>query len=227
VADNQISIELREGKGKGTARKLRAAGRIPAVCYSPGAPSTSITLDPRELDRLIATSAAGVNTLIDLKGVSALEGKPVLVKELQRDPVKGDLLHADLYALDLSKKVHVSVPVHLTGHAAGLLMGGIVEHTLRELELSCLPNAIPDEIALDVTHLEVGDSLHVRDVPLPVGVELLSDPDLSVVSVAVPAAAEEVAEPEVEEGEEAAVVGAEVAAEAPAEGTPAEPKVEE
>jgi large subunit ribosomal protein L25 len=223
VSENQISVELREGVGKGVARKLRAAGRIPAVCYSPGAPSTSITMDPRALDRLISTSAAGVNTLIDLKGVSALEGRPVLVKELQRDPVKGDLLHADLYALDLSKKITVSVPVHLTGSAAGLLMGGIVDHNLRDLELSCLPNAIPDEIVLDVTALDIGDSLHVRDVPLPTGVELLSDPDLSVVSVMAPTAAEEEAAAEGEEAE-AAAEGAE---EAPGEGAPAEPKAEE
>jgi large subunit ribosomal protein L25 len=224
VADNEISIELREGSGKGAARKLRASGRIPGVCYSRGAASTSISLDPSALDQLIKTSAAGINTLIDLKGVSALEGRPALVKALQRDPVRGNPLHADFYALDLARAIDVSVPVHLIGSAVGLLTGGIVDHNLRELELSCLPNAIPDEITLDVSALDIGDSLHVRDVPLPSGVELLSDPELSVVSVVAPAAAEEEAAPEAEEGEEIAEgeEGAEGATEAPADAGSAE-----
>jgi large subunit ribosomal protein L25 len=209
VSEYELAVEVREGSGKGIARKLRASGRIPGVCYGGAEGPRSIHLDPHVLDRLITRSAAGVNTLIDLRG-GGLDGKVVLVKELQRDPVKGTLLHADLYAIDADKTVEVEVPIHLTGTPVGVeLGGGIMEHTLRELELECLPRAIPEEIRMDVSALELGDSLHVRDLPLPEGVTLVSDPDLAVVSVVAPRVEEE---PTVE-GEEAAA-----AAEGEAEG---------
>ena len=202
---NELAIELREGKGKGVARKLRATGRIPGVFYGRGEPH-SISLDPRALEKLLASSAAGMNTIIDLRG-GGLDGSQALLKELQRDPVRGTMVHADLFAIDLAKKIQVSVPIHLTGSAKGVLMGGIIDHSLREIEFECLPGAIPEEIVADVSELDVGMTLHVRDLPMPDGVELLSDADLSVVSVVLPAAAEEEAAPEGEElaeGEEAA-----------------------
>jgi large subunit ribosomal protein L25 len=214
VADYELDVELRQGTGKGVARKLRAAGRIPAVCYGGDAGATPIEVDPRALERMIAQSAAGLNTLIDLKGGGSLNGKIVLLKELQRDPVRGRILHADFYAVDLQRKVHVSVPIHLFGSPPGVKMGGILDQPLRELELECLPRAIPEEIRLDVGELEIGDSLHVRDIPLPEGVALVSDPELSVASVAAPSVAEEAA-PAVEEAAEV-VEGAEGAAPAPA-----------
>jgi large subunit ribosomal protein L25 len=203
VSDYELAVEVREGNGKGIARKLRASGRIPGVCYGGSEGPRSIHLDPHVLDRVITRSAAGVNTLIDLKG-GGLDGKVVLVKELQRDPVKGTLLHADLYAIDVDKTVEVEVPIHLSGTPVGVeLGGGILEHSLRELELECLPRAIPEEIRADVSGLQLGDSLHVRDLVLPEGVTLVSDPDLSVVSVVAPRVEEE---PTVE-GEAVAVVG--------------------
>jgi len=204
VAENVLKIEIREDNGKGVARKLRAAGRIPGICYARGEASQAITLDPIALERLIAKSAAGMNTLFDLEGGGALSGKRVLVKELQRDPASGKTLHADLFAVDRTQKIHVSVPIHLTGSAVGVKMGGIVDHALRELELSCLPDSIPEEIPVDVTSLEIGDSLHVRDIVLPEGVTLLSDDDLSVVSLVAPASEEVAAEAE----DEVAVEGA-------------------
>jgi large subunit ribosomal protein L25 len=112
----------------------------------------------------------------------------VLVRELQRDPVKGDYLHADLLAVDLQQKIQVAVPVHVVGKARGVEFGGILDHSLREIELLCLPTAIPKEIQVDVTELDVGDTLHVRDLVLPEGVELRSDANLSVISVVLPAA---------------------------------------
>jgi large subunit ribosomal protein L25 len=191
VSDYELAVEIRDGSGKGAARKLRAKGRIPGICYGGGAAPQPIHLDPLALNRVIMRSAAGVNTLIDLKG-GGLDGKVVLVKELQRDPVKGTLLHADLYSVDVDRTVEVEVPIHLFGTPVGVkLGGGILEHSLRELHLECLPRAIPEEINADVSSLELGDSLHVRDLVLPEGVTLLSDPDLSVVSVVAPRAEEE------------------------------------
>jgi large subunit ribosomal protein L25 len=192
VADQELAVEIREHSGKGVARKLRAAGRIPGIFYGPGVPSVSITLDPHGLRRQLERSEAGMNTLFDLQaaGNSHLQGKVVLVKQLQRHPVSGAYLHVDLYAVDLTQTIEVSVPIHLTGKAMGVDLGGILDHNLRELELECLPRAIPREILVDVSDLGVGDSLHVRDLVLPEGVKLISDPDLSVLSVVAPAVEE-------------------------------------
>jgi large subunit ribosomal protein L25 len=190
VADNALQIEIRSDVGKGVARKLRAAGRIPGVVYGRTTGTVPVTLDPMLLRRVLLRSEAGLNTLFELQvaGGGELHGKPVLVRELQRDPVNGGYLHADLLAVDLLQRIQVSVPIHVTGKAHGVELGGILDHSLRELELFCLPTAIPKEVTVDVSTLEVGQSLHVRDLVLPEGVELRSDPDLSVVSVVVPAA---------------------------------------
>ena len=204
MADYQLAIELRENKGKGVARKLRADGRIPGVFYSSKDTNAQpITLDPRALDRVIQTSSAGMNTLMDLTGGGSLDGTLVLVKDVQRDPVRGELLHADLYGVDVTKALQVSVPVSLEGNAIGVVNdGGIMDHALREVELSCLPNAIPEELRLDVSELALGASLHVRDIALPDGVELVSDGDLPVVSVVAPRVEEEkVVEDDEAEGE--------------------------
>jgi large subunit ribosomal protein L25 len=222
MAENQIAVELREGIGKGVARKLRAAGLIPGVFYGQGT-SQAISLEPRPLERLLASSSAGLNTLINLTGGGALDGKQVLVKDLQRDPVRGTLLHADLYAIDVKQVVHVSVPIHLTGIPEGVTLdAGILDQVIREIELECLPTAIPEELPVDVTSLGLGDSLHVRDIALPAGVTLLTDADLSVASVAQPKAAEEEVAPVEgeEEGAEAAAAAedGDAKAEAPAEG---------
>jgi large subunit ribosomal protein L25 len=219
VAEYELNVELRTDAGKGVARKLRAAGRVPGVCYGANSQTQSIHLDPKPLEKALRTSSAGMNTLFGLKGAGGLGGKSVLVKELQRDPVSGQLLHADLYAVDLTREIEVSVPLHLTGSAIGLMNGGIVDHQLREIMISCLPTAIPESFNLDVSALDVGDSLHVRDISLPAGVTLVSDPDLGVVSVVVPAKAEEeVAAEAAAAAAAAAPEGEAAAAAAPAEG---------
>ena len=215
---HQLAVEPRATTGKGHARKLRAAGRIPAVCYAPGSGATVIQLDPGALDRLLRKSSAGMNTLIDLSG-GGLDGKVVLVKELQRDPVTSALLHADLFAVDVDKPIEVKVPVRIVGTPTGVTFGGgILDFPMREIEVLCLPRAIPEDLPIDVGALQVGDSIHVREISLPAGVELMSDPDLSVVSVVLPSKEEEPTpvEPVAVEGEEGAVPaeGAEPAAEA-------------
>jgi len=203
VSETALVVEARAGLGKGAARKLRAAGKIPAVLYGRGRESLSLALDPRALDRILR--ASGANTLLDL----SVEGHPevkdtvALVKQLQRDPLRGSIVHADLYAVDLTRAVRVEVPVHLVGKARGLDFGGILEHTLRELELECLPRAIPDAIEVDVTHLEVGEAIHVRELALPEGVTMVTDADLAVVAVTVPQV-----EPTAEEAAAAAGEGA-------------------
>jgi large subunit ribosomal protein L25 len=212
VAENTLNVEVREATGKGVARKLRAAGRIPGVCYVKSQ-AQPITLDPRALDYLIQRSASGVNTLIDLKveGGGNFDGKKVLLKEMQRDPVTRAPLHADFLVIDLTHTIDIAVPIHVSGIAPGVTMGGILDQVLREVHLECLPDSIPEEIIADVSELEIGMSIHIRDLPLPEDVKLLSDGDLSVVSVATPKAVEE----EVAVEEEAAEGEGEVEGEAP------------
>jgi large subunit ribosomal protein L25 len=160
-----------------------------------------------------------MNTLIEL----SVDGtaQTVLVKELQRDPVRGRPIHTDFYLVDLDKKVEVSVPIHLTGKAPGVELGGILDHPLREIELECLPRAIPESIDVDVSGLDVGDSIHVRDLELPEGVSVSTDVNLAVASVVAPVVVEEPVAEEVEEGEEPVAEGEE-AAEAPAESAESE-----
>src|SRR5690606_41970962 len=116
-----------------------------------------LALDPRALERILRS--AGANALLDLtiQGRSDLSDTVALVKELQRDPLRGEIIHADLYQVDLSRAVEVEVPIHLVGKPRGLEFGGILEHTLREVTLECLPRSIPDAIEVDISHLELGD----------------------------------------------------------------------
>ena len=225
MADNTLVVELRGGRGKGAARKLRQAGRIPGVLYGRGHPSLAVSLDPLGLERALQRSDAGVNTLFELQveGGASLGAKVVLVKELQREPVGGRMLHADLYEVDLSQTVQVEVPIHVVGVPRGVsLDGGILDHALRDLAVECLPRAIPDEIQVDVSDLGIGDSLHVRDLRLPEGVTLRDDLDLSVVSVVAPRKEEEVVVPVALEGEAVPVEGVPAEGAAPAEGAETE-----
>ncbi len=222
-----LGVELRGEHGKGVARKLRAAGRIPAVCYRRNAEPVPVSLDPKELDLLLRNASSGINTLIDLKvtGGGDFDGRQVLVTELQRDPISGAYLHADLYAVDLQQKIHVSVPINLTGTAIGVsLGGGVLDFATREIDVECLPNALPEEFTIDVSEIEIGQSLHVRDIAVPEGVEVLNDPDVTVMSVVAPVAIEEEAPAEEEEEGEEGAVDAEATAEGAAPEESAEKK---
>jgi len=211
VGEVSIAVALRAEFGKSANRKLRALGRVPAVVYSSKSEPVSMSVDPVLLERKISDSHAGINTLFDLEGESQVAGRTVMVKELQRDPVRGTVLHADFHEIDLTQRLHVSVPIHLEGEAPGVSMGGVIEHTLREIELSCMPGAIPDEVKADINSLDVGDTLHISDLPLPEGVEPLTDESLSVVSVILPRA---VAEPGDHEGDDDAAAEGEAGGDA-------------
>ena len=218
MSETALVVDSRTATGKGAVRKLRAAGRIPAVLYGQGKESVPLTIDPRALEKVLR--AGGANALLDL----TVEGRPelgspvALVKELQRHPIRGTIVHADLYQVDLTRTVEVEVPVHLVGKAKGIDFGGILEHSLREIALECLPRSIPASIEVDVSNMEVGDVIHVRDLALPPGVSLVSDPDLGVVHVALPAAEEEAPVAAAAEGAAAApaAAGEAAAAAAPA-----------
>lgn len=223
MGEQSLAVEIRNETGKGRARRLRSQGLVPAVLYGHGKASLSLSVEMNALEHLLKTSHAGLNTLIDLEGASEVRGRVVLVKELQRHPVAGTLVHADFFEIDTTERIQVSVPIRLTGSPVGVKLGGILEHLMRELELSCLPTAIPDSIEVDTSELEVGDAVHVSDLVLPEGVETAIDPSLAVVHVAVPKVEEDLGADEAAvegegEGEDAgeAASTAEDGAEAPA-----------
>jgi large subunit ribosomal protein L25 len=223
VAENVLSAETRSGVGKGVNRKLRAAGRIPGIVYGKKREPQAIQLDPAALEKLLRGSGAGLNTLIDLSVGGRTD--TVLVKELQRHPVLGAFWHVDFYQVDLTRKITVAVPIHFLGKARGVEFGGILDHPLRELEVECLPRAIPEFVEVDVSNLEIGQAIHVSELVLPEGVEVKTDPTLPVASVVLPAAeveatpTETIVEGEVPEGEAAAAAApAEAAGKAKAEG---------
>jgi large subunit ribosomal protein L25 len=186
MGDVKFAVERRDGKGKGKARKLRQRGLAPGVVYGGGREATAIAFDVAGLEKLLATSHGGINTLIDLEGDSAASGRTVIAKELQREAVRGEIIHGDFYEINLTEKIHVSVPIHLTGSPAGVVLGGVLDQQLREVDLLCLPNAIPDDIEVDVSHLELGDSLHISDLSIPTGVEVDTDGTLTIATVIVP-----------------------------------------
>jgi len=231
-----FKVQARSQAGKEKAKKIRAQGLLPGVVYGEGR-STPVLFNAHDFETLYH-SVRGENVLINLEIENGgKETKKTLIREIQREPVWGKILHVDFQHISLSKKITVKVPVHLVGTPVGVKdTGGILQHTFRELEISCLPTKIPQSIEVDVAHLKIGDSVHVRDLKLAEDIQILVDPDLSVASVVPPTiikegeleAAAEVAEPEViterkpEEGE-AAEEGAEVKGK---EKKPAEAKVE-
>jgi large subunit ribosomal protein L25 len=193
---------------------------IPAVFYGPEVDPVNLSLKYRDLEKLIKTGA-GENVIIDLAietGESTLSHRAML-KEIQMDPVKQTILHVDLYEISMDKKIEVEVPITLTGTAKGVSdEGGILQQVSRTLEISCLPDNIPDSFELDVTDLNIGDSLHVSDLKIPQGIEVLVEGELTIATVVPPTKVEEI-EPEVpEEEEEREEVEAEEVAETEEEG---------
>lgn len=185
-----LTAQVREKAGKGVARGLRRNGQVPAVLYGHGR-SLPIAMGDRELRKILNTEG-GEHALINLTLEGAKEAKVrmALIKDYQVDPISGGLVHIDLQEVAMDEKVRVPVALHLTGTAAGIKEGGILQHGLRELEVECLPNQIPDQFTLDVTSLKVNESLHVRDIKAPEGVKILADPETTVATIQPPMSAE-------------------------------------
>ena len=218
--ESKLRAERREGTGKGPARQLRMAGRVPAVFYGHDTATVSLSVDGRELLHLLHANA-GSNLLVDL----VFDGKAhmAIAREIQRDHLHNRFVHVDFLAISRNEKITVTVEVNEVGEPAGVKAGGVIEHHLREIEIECLPQDVPDAIDADVTGLELGDMLHVRDLVPPKGVAILSNPEDAVLSVITPAALRTEADLSVP-GEEGApvpeVVEAEEVPAAEAEGEP-------
>ncbi len=202
MATLKITAEARESTGKGVARKLRQAGRVPAVLYGQGHDGVSLSLDSYELNQLLSTAGARTSVLeLEVRGSERSGRQNVLIKEVQKHPYRDQILHMDLLEIAMDEVISVMVPLEITGTAKGVKMdGGILEMKRRELEIECLPHIIPDSIVIDVTHLEIGDTVHVEDVTVPEGVSIPHDVNFTLLTVVAPAVE---VEPEEEvEGEE-------------------------
>jgi large subunit ribosomal protein L25 len=203
-----VPAESRSETGKNANRRLRSRGLIPGVVYAAGKAAEAVAVSPRQIGAVLR-SAAGENTLFDLElGGSR---RKVILKEFQREPLRGQILHADFYEVALDKPIEVSVQIELVGTPVGVkVQGGIVDFVTRELEVSCLPGDIPEKIAVDISGLELNKHLRVSDLKLGDKVEVLADADVVIVHVVLPKAE----------------VSAETAVEATAaEATAAEPEV--
>ena len=195
----EIQVEARDKQRKRDARRLLRSGKIPAILYGPKTEAVGLALDKKEFSRRVAGLQG--SHLVRLKsGAAALAEKVALVKEMQFHPISGDVIHADFYEVDLTAKIQVHVPLHFVGKAVGIARGGILQPIVREIEVECLPLDIPEFFSVDVTALDIGDSVHIEDLQMPEGVASMAEENLALVSVvpptveAAPAAAAPVAE---------------------------------
>lgn len=191
MAMHALQGERRTGVGKGVARKLRQAGRIPAVYYGRGEEPIALAVGLKDLQDVIER-AEGSNVIVELKvDGDGVADRKALIREIQRDPVGGRILHLDLQHISLTERIVVEVPIVLVGTAVGVKDGGgILEHLLREVEVECLPTDIPTKLEVDVSALQIGDSLHVSDLKAD-RVEIQTDADRTIATVVPPTVLEE------------------------------------
>ena len=183
-----LDAEIREEVGKGKTKGLRDKGFIPAVVYADGKDALSLKLSHRQLVQLVHQHRIeGVIINLNIKDDKKHKSRPCLIKEIQHDPVHGEIVHVDFNQISLTKEIKVNVPIIAKGEAVGVkLEGGSLEHVLWEIEIECLPVNIPKGIEVDISALKLGESVHVKDMVMPSGVKVLNDPQSIVLSVAAP-----------------------------------------
>ncbi|MBM3248651.1 MAG: 50S ribosomal protein L25/general stress protein Ctc [Candidatus Omnitrophica bacterium] len=199
MEDIVLEASLRQETGKSKIKPLRKSGFIPAIVYGEGKKTVSIKVERRSVLRLIHEHHIE-NVIINLK-IAGDEKKAkdsaVIIKEIQRDPVRDDILHIDFHQISLTKEIKVKVPIIAKGEPVGVKVdGGSLEHVIWELEIECLPTQIPPKIEVEVSQLKIGDSILVKDLTLPPGIKVLQEPDQVVVSVAAPVKEEVALTPE-------------------------------
>ncbi len=206
----KLRVKLRDRIGKGWVKKLRKNGILPAVLYGPHLKkSLPLQIDIKELHSFFSHSDRAKIITLEITDQKRDKRHDVIIKDLQRDWIKGNLQHLDFYAVTRGEIISTTVPISFVGKSQGEKTGGIVEHLVRELEIECLPKDLPSSIEVDVTPLDLGDSLSVGDIKVPSGVKILTHPQEVVVSVVSPVREEVVEAEEKEVAEEVEVVGKE------------------
>ena len=193
----ELKAKMRENTGKGYARTLRQQGRVPAVFYGPDTETISLSVSAHDLELLLKKSDSRqqlVNLAMDEGGAT----RSAMIKELQTQPVSDSLLHVDFFEVAMDRKIRVRVPVVVTGNSVGIEMGGLLQIVRREIEVLSLPLEVPESIEIDITDLDVGDSIHVDEIPLEGDVEIPADVNFTVLTILSPKME---AEPEEEEEE--------------------------
>jgi large subunit ribosomal protein L25 len=187
MATANLNAKVRSDRGTGVARKLRQSGQIPAIIYGHSRQPQSLAIDTRELEKLLERVAAG-STVFEL----SIDGRTArtLIREIQRHPVKRAILHVDFQELVAGEKVTVSIPIVFVGSSEGVRGGGILDQVMHELRIRCDPSNIPNHVDVDVTPLQIGHSIHVRELSMPASVEVLDDEDATVCTVSAPRASE-------------------------------------
>jgi len=203
----KLKAEPRSATGRSAARRLKALGIVPAVVYGGKEKSQSLQVAARDINAMLS-HASGENILVELE-IAGHEGtKAALLQEVQHSPVGGDILHVDFHAISMDEKITADVPLEPLGVATGVKnFGGLLDQNIRSLTIECFPKDLPDKITVDISSLNIGDSIHVRDIKFPTGVVVKVPSDLTAFSVMAPTAEEEPVTPE---AEAAAVAGPEV-----------------
>lgn len=191
-----IKAQKRENTGKGSARKFRAQGLIPGEFYSSHEGNYHILLNQKEFETLLPEARG----LVSLKIEGAKKSFPCVIKDIQREPVKENILHVDFQGVKRGEKLTVKVPVVLVGTAEGVKAGGILEHMIRELEVECLPKDIPDKLEIDITEFKIGDALHVKDLEFG-NIRIMDDPEETILLIEHSRVARELPEEAAEEEE--------------------------
>jgi large subunit ribosomal protein L25 len=213
----EITIHPRSETGKGAARRMRRAGQVPGILYGPKRTPALISVDTLQVERRLAHLEGShlIRLVNPDRTAPDLHERMVLVREMQRHPVTGVVLHADFYEVDLTERLVVSVPLHFVGKAAGVVAGGILQPILREIEVECLPTEIPEFAEVDVSGLGIHDAIHLAELKLPEGVQVVGEATQTLVTVLPPTV-----EAQPAEAVEVAAEGAAPEAAAPAEAAP-------
>ncbi len=203
----QLQSNVRKEISKKATKELRKQGCIPAVLYGHGIKTLNLTVEQKEFEQMIK-KMHGENVLISLSigGNGSSKQETVMVKNVQYHPVSDGLLHIDFYKILLHEKITTRINIVLTGQAPGVKEGGVLDHSMRDVEVSCLPDKIPGHFEVDIAQLEIGSSIHISDLKIPEGVEILADAEQAIVSIVPPTIIKEdevsvEEEPEVIEGE--------------------------
>jgi len=212
-----LAAQVRADTGKGAARRLRRNNQVPAIFYGPNSQPVMLAVKYLDLKTLLkSTSSENVIFQLQIESERGRENKTVMLKELQTDPIKPVYYHADFYEISMDKEITLNVPVHLVGTPAGASKGGILQHVKRDLAVSCLPGNIVEFLDVEVSALDIGDAVHVRDIVLPAGLKTAEEGDITIAVVTAPHVVAEKVE-EVVEGEKAEEAAAEEPKEEPAE----------
>ena len=205
MGDILLKAQIREKTGKEISRKLRTKGLIPAILYGPSVQPIPLAVNPIAVLKVLEKEQSASSFLdLEITDGKTSQVKKALIKDVDFHPTTDQLIHVDFYQITVGKELTLDVPIVIVGKAKGVEKGGVLEQNLRELTISCLPKLVPSHIEVDVTDLDIGDSIHVADISVDEGIKIENDPQVPVVTLVAPEEEEvKVEEEEVEETGEA------------------------